>query len=104
MPLGGYKGSGLAFLIEILCSVLSGGAISTQVGGLRVTDKPIRTSHFFLAMDVARFMPLEEFSIRMQYLVDLVKASTPATGYDEVLVADAADKLEHASPPRPRRR
>jgi LDH2 family malate/lactate/ureidoglycolate dehydrogenase len=104
MPLGGYKGSGLAFLIEILCSVLSGGAISTQVGGLRVTDKPIRTSHFFLAMDVARFMPIEEFTIRMQYLVDLVKASTPATGYDEVLVAGEpewraeADRLANGIP------
>src|SRR5207237_6141074 len=25
MPLGGYKGSGLAMMVEILCSVLSGG-------------------------------------------------------------------------------
>ncbi len=87
MPLGGYKGSGLSFLIEILCAVLSGGAMSTQVGGLRVMDRPIRTSHFFLAMEVSRFMPLEEFSTRMEFLVNLVKGSQPAKGYDEVLVA-----------------
>ena len=87
MPLGGHKGSGLAFLIEILCAVLSGGAISTQVGGLRVMDRPVRTSHFFLAIDVARFMPLDEFTLRMRFLVDLVKASQPAKGYEEVMVA-----------------
>ncbi|BDC48138.1 malate dehydrogenase [Bryobacterales bacterium F-183] len=87
MPLGGYKGSGLAFLIEILCAVLSGGAISTQVGGLRVTERPIRTSHFFLAMDVARFMPIPEFTARMDMLVSMVKSSAPAVGYEEVLVA-----------------
>ncbi len=87
MPLGGYKGSGLSFLIEILCSVLSGGAMSTQVGGLRVMDRPIRTSQFFMALDVARFMPLDEFTERMTFLVNLVKASRPAKGYDEVLVA-----------------
>ncbi|NWG13549.1 MAG: Ldh family oxidoreductase, partial [Acidobacteria bacterium] len=34
MPLGGYKGSGLGFMIEVLCGVLSGGAMSTEVGGL----------------------------------------------------------------------
>jgi LDH2 family malate/lactate/ureidoglycolate dehydrogenase len=87
MPLGGHKGSGLAFLIEILCAVLSGGAMSTQVGGLRVMDRPIRTSQFFLAIDVARFMPIDEFTARMRFLVGLVKASQPAKGYDEVMVA-----------------
>jgi LDH2 family malate/lactate/ureidoglycolate dehydrogenase len=87
MPLGGHKGSGLAFFIEILCSVLSGGAMSTQVGGLRVTERPTRTSQFFMAIDVARFMPLEEFTDRMRFLVNLVKASQPAKGYDEVMVA-----------------
>ncbi len=87
MPLGGHKGSGLAFFIEILCSVLSGGAMSTQVGGLRVMDRPIRTSQFFMAIDVARFMPLDEFTDRMRFLVNLVKASQAAKGYDEVMVA-----------------
>src|SRR5687768_13886019 len=38
MPLGGYKGSGLAMMVEILTGVLSGGAISTELGGLRFTD------------------------------------------------------------------
>ena len=61
--------------------------MSTQVGGLRVTDRPIRTSQFFMAIDVARFMPLDEFADRMRFLVNLVKASQPAKGYDEVMVA-----------------
>jgi LDH2 family malate/lactate/ureidoglycolate dehydrogenase len=36
---------------------------------------------------VARFMRLDEFTSRMRFLVELVKASAPASGYDEVLVA-----------------
>lgn len=87
MPLGGYKGSGLAMMAEILCAVLSGGAMSTQLGGIRVQGQPMRTSQFFLAIDVARFMPLAEFERRMQALVAMVKSSTTARGYDEVLVA-----------------
>jgi LDH2 family malate/lactate/ureidoglycolate dehydrogenase len=87
MPLGGYKGSGLAMIAEILCAVLSGGAMSTELGGIRIQGQPMRTSQFFLAIDVARFMPLDQFYQRMQSLVAMVKSSHPAKGYDEVLVA-----------------
>ncbi len=87
MPLGGYKGSGLAFLVEILCAVLSGGALSTEVGGLRLQGRPMRVSHFFMGIDIARFMPLEQFIERMQALVGTVKQTAPAHGYGEVLVA-----------------
>ncbi|HLJ47169.1 MAG TPA: Ldh family oxidoreductase [Bryobacteraceae bacterium] len=87
MPLGGYKGSGLAMMAEIFCAVLSGGAMSTELGGIRITDRPMRTSQFFLAIDVARFMPLDEFAARIRQLVGIVKSSEPAPGYDEVLVA-----------------
>jgi LDH2 family malate/lactate/ureidoglycolate dehydrogenase len=87
MPLGGYKGSGLAMMAEILAGVLSGGAISTELGGLRVDSRPFRVSQTFLAIDVARFLPLEEFQARMEKLVAMVKSSRPARGYDEVMVA-----------------
>src|SRR6202035_1652700 len=49
MPLGGYKGSGLAMMAEILCAVLSGGAMSTELGGIRIQGQPMRTSQMFLA-------------------------------------------------------
>jgi LDH2 family malate/lactate/ureidoglycolate dehydrogenase len=87
MPLGGYKGSGLAMMAEILCAVLSGGAMSTELGGIRIQGQPMRTSQFFLAIDVARFVPLDEFHRRMQSLVTMVKSSRPAKGFEEVLVA-----------------
>jgi LDH2 family malate/lactate/ureidoglycolate dehydrogenase len=87
MPLGGYKGSGLAMLAEILCAVLSGGAMCTELGGIRVHGQPMRTSQFFLAIDVARFMPLPAFEQRMRDLAGMVKSSKIASGYDEVLVA-----------------
>jgi len=87
MPLGGYKGSGLALMAEILCAVLSGGAMSSEVGDLFEGRGPRRISQMFLAIDVGRFLPPEEFAARMRTLVDQVKSSRPAAGYDEVLVA-----------------
>lgn len=87
MPLGGYKGSGLGMMVEILCSVLSGGAHRDEVAGIHVKGRKSRASQFFLAIDVARFMPVDEFTARLSYLVDYVKTSAPAPGYGEVLVA-----------------
>lgn len=87
MPLGGYKGSGLAMMAEILCAVLGGGAMSTEVGGIRIRGKKMRTSQMFMAIDVGRFLPLEEFRARMDRLVRTIKSAPPAAGYDEVLVA-----------------
>jgi LDH2 family malate/lactate/ureidoglycolate dehydrogenase len=86
MPLGGYKGSGLAMMVEILCAALGGGAMSAQVGGLRSLG-PMRVSQCFIGIDVRRFMPLDQFEARMKQLVDMVKSARAAQGYDEVVVA-----------------
>ena len=87
MPLGGYKGSGLGMMVEILCGVLSGGAMSVDVGGIRIPGKPTRVSQTFLAIDTGRFMPTEEFPRRVEWLVNTVKSAAPAKGYREVMVA-----------------
>jgi LDH2 family malate/lactate/ureidoglycolate dehydrogenase len=87
MPLGGYKGSGLAMMVEILCAVLGGGAMANELGGIRFRGKPVRVSQTFVAIDIARFMPVEEFTARMEKLVGIMKSTAVAPGYDEVLVA-----------------
>ena len=87
MPLGGYKGSGLGMLVEILCAVLSGGPMSRDVGGLYILDRPMKVSQMFLAIDVRRFLPLEELQARMERLIAQVKTAAPAHGFEEVLVA-----------------
>jgi LDH2 family malate/lactate/ureidoglycolate dehydrogenase len=87
MPLGGYKGTGLAMMVEILCGVLSGGAMSMEIGGIRIKERLVRTNQTFVAIDIAHFMPVAEFTARVESLVHIVKSAKPATGYDEVLVA-----------------
>lgn len=86
-PLGGYKGSGLGVMVEILCAVLGGGAMATEIRGVRMHGRHSRVNHVFLAIDVERFLPLEEFYPRMDRLIREIKSSAPAAGYDEVLVA-----------------
>lgn len=86
-PLGGYKGTGLALMIEILCAVLSGGAMLTELHGLRKQGQPMRVGQFFMALDVARFMPMQVWVERMEHFRQLIKNTAPASGYDEVLLA-----------------
>src|SRR5258708_31682947 len=65
MPLGGYKGSGLAMMAEILCAVLGGGAISNEVGGIRIRGSQVRVSQMFLAIDNARSIRPGDFYQRI---------------------------------------
>ncbi len=91
-PLGGYKGYGLAMMVEILCSVLGGGALPNDLGGIRFVTKPVRVSHCYIAVDIKRFMPLEEFNTRMLALTAIMKATAPAFGFTEVLMAGDPEK------------
>lgn len=104
MPLGGYKGTGLAMMVEIFCAVLSGGAMATELGGLRVRSKNMRVGQAFVAVDVSRFMPVEAFVERMVRLREMIKNTAPAHGFDEVLLAGEpewraeAQRQEHGIP------
>jgi LDH2 family malate/lactate/ureidoglycolate dehydrogenase len=72
--------------VEILSGVLSGGAMSTELGGLRIRGKRFRASQTFLAIDVGRMQP--DFTARVDWLIGVIKETMPASGFDEVLVAN----------------
>lgn len=86
-PIGGYKGTGIAMLAELLSAGLSGGNMATELPVYRTGGDPLGISHCFIAIDPKRFLPPGQFEKRVGDLADMVKASKPAPGYDEVLVA-----------------
>ncbi|MEQ9811878.1 MAG: Ldh family oxidoreductase [Azospirillaceae bacterium] len=56
LPSAGPKGFGLAFVIDLMCGLLSGGAIGGEVRPLYGDrSEPYDCSHFFLAIDLAHF-------------------------------------------------
>ena len=70
LPLGGaserfagYKGYGLAVVVEILSAALQQGAFLHDLKGedSAGNPQPLRLGHFFLALDVGHFLPLDEF-------------------------------------------
>ena len=85
---GGYKGFGLATMIEILSGVLSGGLFGRDVPKMIEYGRdPLISSGFYMAIDVERFLPLEEFRSRVDRLVEQVRQTDPIDAAQPVLVA-----------------
>jgi LDH2 family malate/lactate/ureidoglycolate dehydrogenase len=70
--------------------------MSADVGSVHNLNRPMRTSQMFLAIDVARFLPADEFVGRMKRLAQAAKSSAPAAGFDEVLIAGEPEWREEA--------
>ncbi|MBE0369939.1 Ldh family oxidoreductase [Pseudoalteromonas aurantia] len=88
LPLGGYKGQGLAMMVEILCSTLAGSLSGCQMSHLDTEpyDQPRDVSHFVLAIDPAKFTPIEAFKSALSEYLSAVRNSTPA-GAAQILTA-----------------
>ena len=82
LPIGGYKGSGLAMLMEIFGGVISGANFDQY----KAYDRPQDVGHFFLAMKPDLFVPAGDYRRRMDTLIERVRASPKAEGIDEVLI------------------
>ncbi len=86
LPLGGtreggsHKGYGLAILVEILCGVLTG-----TVTALNANPDP--RGHFFGAINIDSFRPVEEFKRDMDGLMRELKSTPPVQGQARVYVA-----------------
>ncbi|KAL3803661.1 hypothetical protein HJC23_003715 [Cyclotella cryptica] len=62
--MGGYKGYGWAATVELLCTALQSGPWGEDICGIdRATGKPkpMPLGHFFLAIDIEKICPLDEF-------------------------------------------
>jgi LDH2 family malate/lactate/ureidoglycolate dehydrogenase len=81
LPAAGAKGYALAMMVEILAGVLSGAAVGKEVGSMYTTwDRPVNTGHFFLAIDIGKFVPLARFVARVDTMLAAVRAAAPEGG------------------------
>ena len=87
--LGGHKGYGLSAMVEIFSAAFQNG---TFLSGLHDTDAQgnpqfLRIGHFFLAIDVERFLPLAEFQHIVGNILRELRASTKAPGEERIYTA-----------------
>ena len=96
LPLGGagelyagYKGYDLATVVEILSAALCGGAFLKDLLGVAPdgSRRPFMLGHFFLALDVAHFVPLEESCRTTGGIMRALQGSRKAAGQERIYVA-----------------
>ena len=85
LPIGGYKGSGLAIMIGILGGILNGAFFGREVVDFNAhADVASNTGQFVIALDIARFMPLDAFKAEVgRHLVEL-RNSKLLPGFEEI--------------------
>ena len=85
LPFGGYKGYGMAMMVEILGAVLSGAAMTTDVHAWNtVPGQSGNVGHFFMALDVEKITPERDYEARMEKLIDGIKACDKTADADEI--------------------
>lgn len=84
-PIAGHKGYGLAVMVDMLSTMLSGAAYGTDIG-LFSKLQTENTGFFIILIDPSRFMPIEDFKQSVDRYVGMMKNSRKAEGVDEIFV------------------
>ena len=87
--MGGHKGYGLATIVEIFSAAFQDG---TYLWGLTDTDAEgnlqfLRIGHFFLAIDIEHFIPLDTFKRITGNMMRELRCSTVAPGQPRIYTA-----------------
>lgn len=85
LPIGDYKGYGITLMIDILSGVLTGAAFGNKVPGVE-EDGRRNNGHLFISMDVEAFMELDEFTNRVNELVEIIKSAPKINEAAQILL------------------
>lgn len=88
LPMSGFKGYGIAMLIDILSGVLSGSAYLNNVGRFYSTDgKSMNVGYYMTIIDPVQVLG-EEYNEVIKDFVDTIRNSTPVDGMTILLPGD----------------
>src|SRR5476651_1563404 len=78
LPMGGYKGAGLALILGLLAGTLNGALFGRDCVDFNAEPgKVTNTGQFVLALDPSRFQPLEQFKVEVdRHVRELRKSKT----------------------------
>ncbi|HYS77147.1 MAG TPA: Ldh family oxidoreductase [Burkholderiales bacterium] len=81
VPIGGYKGYGLALVFGLLAGTLNGAAMGSETVDFNADDvTPTNTGHAIVAISIAAFGDVNEFKRRVDKLAREIRGSKPMPG------------------------
>lgn len=83
-PIGDHKGSGFAFMQEILTGVLGAGMISRQIAVMAQRGEPAHYSQTFIAIRPDLFADQSVYDAQIEALYASAKAAPLAEGFSEI--------------------
>jgi LDH2 family malate/lactate/ureidoglycolate dehydrogenase len=83
-PIGQYKGVGLALVMGILSSLLSGAAYGTELGDLYSGPKSGIDGHFVLALRIGAFEEPARFKSRVDGIIREIRSSKRPAGVERL--------------------
>ncbi|MFC5497601.1 Ldh family oxidoreductase [Caenimonas terrae] len=85
MPIGGYKGYGLALIVGLLAGTLNGAAMGSEVIDFNKDDtSTTNTGQAILAIDLSAFGDVAAFKARVDKLVREMRASERMPGVERI--------------------
>ncbi|MCE5282025.1 MAG: Ldh family oxidoreductase [Deltaproteobacteria bacterium] len=84
LPIGGPKGYGMAFMADVMAGLLSGSQFGPAVKTFHQPLGPTGVGVFTMAIDIGRFMPLEQFKGLIQTHTSSIRASKKAHGVERI--------------------
>jgi LDH2 family malate/lactate/ureidoglycolate dehydrogenase len=85
LPMAGYKGAGLALMIDALCGVLTGAAFGNHIVDLYDEGNQVQNvGHFFVVIDIDVFMPVDAFRARMDQFAQEIRSQPRMPGVDRI--------------------
>jgi LDH2 family malate/lactate/ureidoglycolate dehydrogenase len=76
LPVGGHKGLGLSYVVDILSGLITGGVFQHEMKSMyKHRDDPSLTSHFMIVINPLAIMSREEMEERMANFYQTIKAS-----------------------------
>ena len=96
LPMAAHKGYGLAILVEILASVITGAGMLSEVKSWNLDLKaPNNVGHVLIAIDVSQMLPGEVFARRMEKLARELHAAPRAKGVEQIFLPGEMDWAKH---------
>lgn len=96
-PIGGFKGTGLAMIMGILASMLSGACYGTELGDMARGPAAGADGHFVLALRVGAVEEVSRFKARVDAAIRQLRVCRRAPGFDRILAPGEREALNEAA-------